>query len=126
MNREFEDPMRQAVEPEMHRKILLRAAELVATGWTRGAAARNGRDERVRGTDPTAISWCLSGAVFRALFEIGGIDGYRDRGAGIIRSVNFWWRLMRPLDRVLDQRGRPDHILEWNDRWCGGPSEADT
>jgi hypothetical protein len=125
MNREFEDLMSQAVEPEIHRKILLRAAELVVMGWTRGSAARNEHAERVQGTNPTAISWCLSGAVYRALFEIGGIDGYQDRGAGIIQSVNFWWRLMRPLYRVLEKRGWPDHVLAWNDYLCGGQSEAE-
>jgi hypothetical protein len=43
MSKEFEDLMRQAVEPDMHRKILLRAAERVAMGWTTGAAARAAR-----------------------------------------------------------------------------------
>ena len=31
----------QVVDPAMHEKILLRAAELVAMGWTRGTAARS-------------------------------------------------------------------------------------
>lgn len=126
MNDDFLTLMRQAVEREMHRKILLRAADLVAMGWTTGAGARNERGERVQGTSPVAISWCLTGAVFRALAEVGGIDGYRDREAGIVDSVNFWWALMKPLYQVLAARGYGDHVLVWNDRACGGPGEAET
>jgi hypothetical protein len=125
MRNRFEDLMRQAVEPEMHSKILLRAAELVAMGWTTGAGARNERDERVQGTSPVAISWCLTGAVLRALFEIVGIDGYQGRKACIRDSVNFWWALMKPVHRALAARGCRDHIVQWNDRWCGGPAEAE-
>src|ERR1700730_4855792 len=125
MSETFEDLMRQAVEPEIHSKILLRAADLVAMGWTTGAGARNERDERVRGTSPVAISWCLTGAVFRALFEIVGIDGYQGRNACIRDSVNFWWALMKPVHRALAERGFRDHIVEWNDRWCGEPAEAE-
>src|SRR5258708_5903233 len=67
--------MRQAVEPEMHRKILVRAADLVAMGWTTGAGARNEHGERGQGTNPVAISWCLTGAVFRALPRSAGLTG---------------------------------------------------
>jgi hypothetical protein len=122
MRERFEALMRQAVEPEIHSKILLRAAELVAMGWTTGAGARN---ERVRGTSPVAISWCLTGAVLRALFEVVGIDGYQGRDACLRDSVNFWWTLMKPVHRALAERGFRDHIVEWNDRWCGGPVEAE-
>jgi hypothetical protein len=38
MNWDGQDRMQQAIEPMMHRKILLRAAELVAMGWTTGPA----------------------------------------------------------------------------------------
>jgi hypothetical protein len=106
-------------------KILLRAAELVAMGWTTGAGARNERAERVLGTSPVAISWCLTGATTRALFEIVGIDSYEDQNASILASVNFWWALMKPVHRALAARGFRDHIVEWNDRWCGGPTEAE-
>ena len=125
MNERFEGLMRQAVEPEIHSKILLRAAELVAMGWTTGVGARNEGDERVRGTSPVAISWCLTGAVFRALFEIVGIDSYQGRNACIRDSVNFWWALMKPIHQALAQRGFRDHVVAWNDRWCEGPDEAE-
>ena len=122
MSERFEDLMRQVVEPTIHSKILLRAAELVAMGWTTGAGARNERAERVRGTSPVAVSWCLTGAVFRALFEI---VGYQGRKACIQDSVNFWWALMKPVHQALAGRGCRDHIVEWNDRSCGGPAEAE-
>src|SRR5260370_38864830 len=121
MRKRFEDLMRQAVEPEMRSKILLRAAELVAMGWTTGAGARNERAERVQGTSPVAVSWCLTGAVFRALFEIVGIDGYQGRKACIRDSVNFWWALMKPAHRALAARGCRDHIAGWHACCCGGP-----
>jgi hypothetical protein len=125
MNWDGQDRMQRAIEPEMHRKILLRAAELVAMGWTTGAGARNEGDERVHGTNPTAVSWCLTGAVFRALFEIVGLDGYEGREASIIHSVNFWWVLMQPLHRALARRGCRAQVVEWNDRWCREPAEAE-
>ncbi len=123
MSETFEDLMRQAIEPEIHIKILVRAAELVAMGWSTGAGARNERDERVQGTSPVAISWCLTGAVFRALFEIVG-NGYQSQNASIRDSVNFWWALMKPVHGALAARGFRAHIVEWNDRWCGSPAEA--
>jgi len=125
MNWDGQDRMQQALEPAMHRKILLRAAELVAMGWTTGAGARSAGDARVRGTNPTAVSWCLTGAVFRALFEIVGLDGYEGREAFIVDSVNFWWVLMQPLCRALAQRGGHEQVLESNDVWCREPAKAE-
>src|SRR6266404_7189791 len=87
--------------------------------------ARSAGDARVRGTNPTAVSWCLTGAVFRALFEIVGLDGYEGREASIVDSVNFWWVLMQPLCRALAQRGGHEQVLESNDVWCRGPAEAE-
>ena len=56
MNWDGQDRMQQAIEPAVHRKILLRAAELVAMGRTTGTGARSAGDTRVRGTNPTAVS----------------------------------------------------------------------
>ena len=38
MNERAPDLMQQVLHPEMNQKIPLRAAELVAMGWTRGTA----------------------------------------------------------------------------------------
>jgi hypothetical protein len=46
------EQMAQAVQREMHSKVLLRAAELVAMGWTRGVGARNELGQKVVATDP--------------------------------------------------------------------------
>ncbi len=41
MNELSPERTRQALHPAMHEKILVRAAELVELGWTRGTAARD-------------------------------------------------------------------------------------
>jgi hypothetical protein len=48
---EFTD---QILQPVMHEKILLRAAELVALGWTRGTAARDA-EHRGRHAGPVRV-----------------------------------------------------------------------
>jgi hypothetical protein len=50
MNREGQERMRQAIEPEMHRKALLRTAELVAMDWTtaHGPSVTSGSAARAR------------------------------------------------------------------------------
>src|SRR5713226_3582036 len=101
MNDEIKSLTHQTFTPEMHRKTLLRAGELVSMGWTTEAGARNEQGERVQGTSPAAFSWCLTGAVSRALFEVVGIDVYRARHGSIVDSVNFWWALMNPVHQVL-------------------------
>ena len=125
MTENFKNLRSQALEPEIHTKILLRAGELVALGWTTGAGARNERAEQVHGTSPAAISWCLTAAVFHALFEIVGIDCYQDRNASVLDSVNFWWKLMRPIHGALAARGFRDHIVDFNDRVCTGAADAE-
>ena len=67
---------RQVLHPAMHQKILLRAAELVEQGWTRRTAARAADGQKVRSTSPAATSWCVVGAVDRALYELLNIDVY--------------------------------------------------
>src|SRR5260370_130791 len=76
MNTIPEDLKCQALHPAMHQKILLRAAELVAQGWTRGTAARDADGQKVRSTAPPATVWCVVGAVDRALYELLNIDVY--------------------------------------------------
>ena len=67
---------RQVLHPAMHQKILLRAAELVAMGWTRGTAARDASGQKVRSTAPQATAWCVVGAVDRALYELLHLNVY--------------------------------------------------
>ncbi len=116
---------RHALTGEMHRKTLLRAAALVAMGWTTGAGGRTTSGARVQSTSPVAFSWCLTGAISRALYEVGGIDVYRPWGGSISDAVNLWWALMKPVHQVLTERGVSGHIVEWNDHVCGDANEAE-
>ena len=56
MNLISQDLERQVLHSAMHQKILLRAAELIEQGWTRGTAARAADGQKVRSTSATAIS----------------------------------------------------------------------
>src|ERR1700687_3857910 len=76
MNELAPELTQQVLQPAMHQKILLRAAELVAMGWTRGTAARDATGQKVRSTAPQATAWCVVGAVDRALYELLNVDVY--------------------------------------------------
>jgi hypothetical protein len=124
MNEFSPELTRQALHPAMHEKLLLRAAELVELGWTRGTAARDIEGQKVRSTAPQATAWCVVGAVDRALYELLNLDVYDLLGleinaydtascpSEVLRAVR------RPLQRVL---GRRD-LANWNDHVCPGPA----
>ena len=76
MNERTPDLTQQVLHPAMHQKLLLRAAELVAMGWTRGTAARDATGQKVRSTAPQATARCVVGAVDRALYEQWALDVY--------------------------------------------------
>jgi hypothetical protein len=114
------------VHPAMHQKILLRAAELVAMGWTRETSARDATGQKVRSTAPQATAWCVVGAVDRALYELLHLDVYDLLGLNVdaydtARPVDLLRALRRPLERAL---GRPD-LAHWNDHVCPGPAAAE-
>jgi len=117
----------QVVDPAMHEKILLRAAELVAMGWTRGTAARDATAQKVRSTAPQATRWCLVGAVDRALYELLNVDVYALLGLEVDAydtapcPSELLRALRRPLQHVL---GGPD-LAHWNDHVCPGPAAAE-
>ena len=117
----------QVVDPAMHEKILLRAAELVAMGWTRGTAARDATGQKVRSTAPQATAWCVVGAVDRALYELWSLDAYALLGLDVDAydtaacSLAVQRALRRPLQRVLGHRG----LAHWNDHGCPGPAAAE-
>jgi hypothetical protein len=125
MNLISQDLERQVLHSAMHQKILLRAAELIEQGWTRGTAARAADGQKVRSTSPTAISWCVVGAVDRALHELLNIDVYDLLGLEIDAydtapcPAGVMLELRRPLRRIL---GRA--VAGWNDRVCRGPAAA--
>jgi len=102
--------MTQAIRCEVHRKVLLRAAELVAMGWTRGVGARGELGQKVVATDPQAVSWCLNGAINRALLDVLGLDWYACR-----LDLGFWMTLRRPVREVLRGRSLSTSLGSWND-----------
>src|SRR5882724_12621102 len=107
----------QVLQPTTLEKILLRAAELVAMGWTRGTAARDANGQKVRSTAPQASAWCVVGAVDRALYELLNVDVYALLGLEVDAydtvpcPLEVLRALRRPLERVL---GRHD-LAHWND-----------
>jgi hypothetical protein len=127
MNERTPEFTHQVLQPGMHQKVLLRAAELVAMGWTCGTAARDATGQKVRSTAPQATAWCVVGAIDRALYELLGVDVYELLGLDVDAydtapcSLASARELRRPLQRVL---GRPDLAI-WNDFVCPGPAAAE-
>ena len=127
MNERAPDLTQQVLQPAMHQKLLLRAAELVAMGWTRGTAARDATRKKVRSTAPQATTWCLVGAVDRALYELLNLDVYAMLGLEVEAydtapcPSEVLRALRRPVQRVL---GRRD-LAHWNDHVCPGPAAAE-
>jgi hypothetical protein len=127
MNERAPELTQHVLQPGMHEKILLRAAELVAMGWTRGTAARDTAGQKVRSTAPQATRWCVVGAVDRALYEQWALDVYALLGLEVDAydtapcPSELLRALRRPLQRVL---GRRD-LAHWNDHGCSGPAAAE-
>ena len=114
------------LQPAMRQKILLRAAELVAMGWTRGTAARDAAGQKVRSTAPQATAWCVVGAV-EALYELWSLDVYALLGLEVDAydtapcPLEVLRALRWPVQRVL---GRRD-LAHWNDHGCPGPAATE-
>ena len=127
MNERTPDLTQQVLQPAMHQKLLLRAAELVAMGWTRGTAARDATGQKVRSTEPQATAWCVVGAVDRALYELLNVDVYDLLGLEVDAydtapcPLDMLRKLRRPLQCVL---GRRD-LAHWNDHVCPDPITAE-
>ena len=127
MHERAPDLTQQVLQPEMHQKILLRAAELVAMGWTRGTAARDANGQKVRSTAPQAIAWCVVGAVDRALYELWALDVYALLGLEVeaYDTASCPSELLRAVRRPLQHGlGRPG-LAHWNDHVCPGPAAAE-
>jgi hypothetical protein len=127
MNELAPELTRQILHAAMHEKLLLRAAEVIAQGWTRGTAARDADGQKVRSTAPQATRWCVVGAVDRALYELLTLDVYDLLGLEVDAydtapcPLEVLRALRRPLQRVL---GRRD-LAHWNDHVCPGQATAE-
>ncbi len=110
----------QVQQPAIQQKILTRAAELVALGWTRGTAARDAGGRKVPSTAPQAAAWCVVGAIDRALYEQHGLDVYVLLALGVpgydtaTCTLGIVCTLRRPLTRVLER----EDVAGWNDTIC--------
>lgn len=49
----------------------MKASEYVRKGWTQGEYARNSDGKYVLWSDPTAVCWCLDGALMAAYPGVG-------------------------------------------------------
>ena len=70
-------------------------SEFVEKGWTQGAFARDKDGKSVLSRDPTAVSWCMAGAVIASQ----GCDGLTEHerwqlNAVLGRNLGFTLRLM--------------------------------
>ena len=107
MNKVPPELTRQVLHSAMHEKLLLRAAELIELGWTRGTAARDIEGQKVRSTAPQATAWCVVGAMDRALYELWNLDVYALLGLDADAYdtspclLDLLKELRRPLRRVL-------------------------
>ncbi len=61
-HRRAQEQLRRAKE-ERSRRVLRLAADLVAKGWTQGAAARTIDGTAVRAVDPEAVRWGIGGSI---------------------------------------------------------------
>lgn len=87
--------------------FLSETADLIESGWCRGADARDRRGRAVAASDPTATAWSLLGALV-AISERPGCDGKSLRDA-------LWG-----ISGVI-----PDSSLDaWNDR--SGRTQGET
>jgi hypothetical protein len=93
----------------------------------RGTAARDTTGQKVRSTAPQATTWCVVGAVDRALYELLHLDVYDLLGLDVDAydtapcPLEVLRALRRPLQRVL---GRRD-LAHWNDHACPDPAAAE-
>ena len=122
------EPLEQQLrQPDVQHKILTRAAELVAQGWTRGTAARDAEGRKVPSTASEATAWCVVGAIDRALYELVGVDVYQVLGF----DVATYDTAPCPLPAVRALRREPERMLgrrdlaRWNDTACPDGATAE-
>lgn len=58
--------MEESRSKEEQLVTLGRAIALIEKGWTKGAYARDAENVNVDENDPSACSWCIQGALYRA------------------------------------------------------------
>lgn len=67
--------------------VLRKARALIDIGWTKGTYARNQRHEPTDECGPSAICWCVYGALIRASSELK---------APLSSSIDILWKHLDP------------------------------
>lgn len=72
------------------RSILIEARSRLERGWTQGVHAKNAAGDTVYVSDPSAVSYCATGALMAAakmecpsIMDIGDLEAYRLLSAGL-------------------------------------------
>jgi len=69
--------------------ILIRARELIEQGWCRNAWARNELGKGVHENSSDACSWCLMGAINKAIKEKGYTYGIRLDISSVCKTITL-------------------------------------
>lgn len=102
-------------------EILLRAAQFVRQGWTKGAPARDKSGVAVFSTDDTAVSWCMLGAIYLA--EVGE---YETPNFGFLH-YSALGKIGEVLgDNLPKSGGIAQKVTTWNDRYASSADEVAT
>jgi hypothetical protein len=97
-------------DPEETLLVLKRARTLVESGWCQKAYATDAVGQQVRPEDPTAVAYCIRGAL-RAQEADTDLDALNDADRALER------RAMRGIAGFNDQQGRTkDEVLTLFDR----------
>ena len=83
--------------------ILDRAIALIGRGWTQRAPARTTGGRPCGPTDPNAVAWCITGAIY-----------HRESGADTLDHLAAERFVRRVLGFDLDPK-KVDSITLWND-----------
>ena len=89
-------------------RVLLRASKILEDGWCQGYWARSGIGDRVMENDPRAVSFCIRGALCKAI---------TDEKLPAMHAISYEHTLMKRLKETLSLQGEPifGHIDTWND-----------
>jgi hypothetical protein len=89
------------------RAILVKAEELISSGWCKGVLARDRNDHGVNSDSKDAVSWCAMGAIDNAALGFV-VDGKIPR--------QEWFELSRHARLLLRNLISVDSIPDWNDK----------
>ena len=112
----------QLFQPITESQLIQQAKARLQQGWTKEQYARDEHGAKVKACDPSAVCWCLRGAVTRAYYDLTGHQPH------LLLSTN---PLLKPLQNVRhavelvveELFGRHDVVIV-NDEYLLHPQEA--